>query len=295
LGLSFYGELGNNRSRFYNPILAEAVTLAGQHFLKYTMELAEQQGYVPLYGDTDSMFIQLNRDEAKKFEEFCNNHYVDYCHEKYGARKDWCNISLEYENYFDRIFFVTKKRYAGLMKYYKGKEADYIEVKGFEMMRSDGLGYMRDLQEDVIGKILRDAIPASDLHEFLAVKRDEVFHANDETSKLNYEDFVITQSVSKHPREYKSKLVHVGVAKWLIDNDMEFYVGMKIPYIITSSKPKLGAVHPDIFDPDRDKFDTVCYWNSKIFPAIERIIMAVYPDHDWDDLYLDNKLRIKSS
>ena len=58
LGLSFYGELGNNRSRFYNPILAEGVTLSGQEFLRRTMTMAEEKGFQPLYGDTDSVLLK---------------------------------------------------------------------------------------------------------------------------------------------------------------------------------------------------------------------------------------------
>jgi len=286
LGLSFYGELGNNRSRFYNPILAEAVTLSGQHFLRYTMNLAEEMGYVPLYGDTDSMFIKLKKDEAEKFEKFCNDHYVDYCVENFDARRDWCNVSLEYENYFDRIFFVTKKKYAGLMKMYKGQEADYIEVKGLEMMRSDGLEYMRRLQEDVIGKILREDYKPEDLYVFLKQEQERVFN-----NELSSEEITITQAVLKHPKAYKSKLAHVAIADWLIKNGKEFYVGMKIPYIIVASKPKIVAVHPEVYEDKHDSYDSVYYWNNKIFPAIDRILEVVYPNFGWDKLYLDNKLK----
>jgi DNA polymerase I len=286
LGLSFYGELGNNRSRFYNPILAEAVTLSGQHFLKYTMDLADKEGYIPLYGDTDSMFIKLSKEDAEKFEGLCNKHFADYCKKNFGARKDWCNISLEYENYFDRIFFVTKKRYAGLMKMYKGQEADYIEVKGLEMMRSDGLEYMRRLQEDVIGKVLREEYSPEDLYVFLKQEQEKVF-----SLELDGEAVTITQSVSKSPDAYKTRLAHVAIAKWLIKNGKEFYKGMKVPYIVIASKPRITAVHPSIYK--EKEYDSVYYWNKKIFPTIERIVETVYPDFGWDQLLLDNKLKKK--
>jgi uracil-DNA glycosylase family 4 len=66
LGLSFYGELGNRESRYYNPKVAEAVTLSGQFFIKETAEFAERNGIKVLYGDSVDGSSIIYLDSAKR-------------------------------------------------------------------------------------------------------------------------------------------------------------------------------------------------------------------------------------
>jgi len=284
LGLSFYGELGNNRSRFYNPILAEAVTLAGQHFLKYTTSMAAERNFKPLYGDTDSMFIKIDKDKADGFAAFCNSHFKEHCVEKFNIVPERCNIDLEYENYFDRIFFMTKKRYAGIMTMYKGQNAEYVEVKGLELMRSDGLQYVRTLQKKLLDYILKEGKSENFIYRVMRKERRLVLGG-----KLSKEDVIITQAITKKPGSYKSSLAHVAVAKKMIKDGRDFFVGMKIPYIVMVSTPKIVGIHELDWDPEKHNYDVLYYWNKKCWPAIERIVECVYPKIDWKEFYVNKK------
>ena len=57
---SFYGVMGSVACRFRCGNLAGAVTGFGQHFLSKTRSWFEKQGYKVLYGDTDSLFIDIH-------------------------------------------------------------------------------------------------------------------------------------------------------------------------------------------------------------------------------------------
>ncbi len=112
LGLSFYGDMGNPRSRYYDTELAEAITLSGQFFITETARYAQECGFIPLYGDTDSIFIQIAQNdtkwesEEKRIEELnrIGNEFVEHCQERYlehlksfGCRLEWNSVLLEFE------------------------------------------------------------------------------------------------------------------------------------------------------------------------------------------------------
>ena len=59
---SFYGVLGTPACRFYNPALANSITGLGRELLLWSKHWFEQAGYVVLYGDTDSLFVQTGAD-----------------------------------------------------------------------------------------------------------------------------------------------------------------------------------------------------------------------------------------
>ncbi|MEM6456605.1 MAG: DNA polymerase domain-containing protein [Acidobacteriota bacterium] len=56
---SFYGVLGTSTCRFWNPALASAITAFGRALLGWTRDFVEARGHRVLYGDTDSLFVQL--------------------------------------------------------------------------------------------------------------------------------------------------------------------------------------------------------------------------------------------
>lgn len=51
-GLSFYGAMGEVNTRFYDTRVAEAVTLAGQDYIKSNINFLEKEGYNVYYGDS---------------------------------------------------------------------------------------------------------------------------------------------------------------------------------------------------------------------------------------------------
>jgi DNA polymerase I len=287
LGLSFYGDMGNVESRYFNPKVAEAVTLGGQYILKQAIDYTKLQGLEPLAGDTDSMYIKLPADQGASFVAGCNEYLKKHLYEKFGIPESRFLVELEYENYFSRMFFVRKKRYAGLMTMYKGKKASFTEVKGLECMRSDGIEYARDMQRTIIEMVVRQKVNRKHLVDFLMSEREKVLNG-----ELPIEQITITKGIARAIESYKAKTVHVEIARKFRDAGGEFYVGMKVPYIVTGYKPKLQAVHVDDF---KGIYDHDYYWSKLIFPPSYRILVACYPETEWELLVpgLTDKQRAK--
>jgi uracil-DNA glycosylase family 4 len=279
LGLSFYGDMGNVESRYFHPKVAEAVTLSGQYVLKAAVEFAEREGVHPLYGDTDSMYIKIPRSKGEDFVKRFNSYFKKHLREKFDIPDERFIIELEYENYFSRMFFVRKKRYAGLMTMYKGADASFTEVKGLEMMRSDGIEYARVMQKTVIEMIVRESRGPLKILDFLLTQRDKVLG-----SELSLDEITITKAITKPLDQYKAKSVHLKIAEEFRQNKGEFYVGMKIPYVVTSGiKGKLEAVHVDNFT---GEYDHQYYWSKLIYPATFRMLVACYPGVQWEQLFV---------
>ena len=59
---SFYGVLGSPGCRFFDQRLSSSITLRGHEILQRTSEWIEQRGYSVIYGDTDSVFVWLDKD-----------------------------------------------------------------------------------------------------------------------------------------------------------------------------------------------------------------------------------------
>lgn len=279
LGLSFYGDMGNVESRYFHPKVAEAVTLSGQYVLKAAVEFSEKEGVHPLYGDTDSMYIKIPRDKGDDFVKRFNNWFKEHLKKKFNVPEDRFIIELEYENYFKRMFFVRKKRYAGLMTMYKGADASFTEVKGLEMMRSDGIAYARTMQKTVIEMIVREGSGPKKILNFLIEQREKVLG-----SELGIDDITITKAITKPLDQYKAKTIHLRIAEEYRKKRGEFFVGMKIPYIVTNGiKGKLEAVHTDDFT---GAYDHQYYWSKLIYPPTFRILVACYSGVEWEQLFV---------
>lgn len=305
LGLSFYGDLGNPKSRYYDIDLAEAVTLSGQYFIRKTNEYAEECGYSAIYGDTDSIFVRLsNKDEIWENDELRLNdliaraeQFVTYCQERYvrileehGCRLEWNSVYLEFEDIHDRILFTSKKRYAGKQMYHKGERTSHVEVKGFEVMRSDSSAVTQDLQRRILDAVLMENLSAEEVKlEIIEPEFDRVA-----SGKLSVEEVTIGKGISRDPDRYKVSTLHVDLAREIRDHGREFYLGMKVEYVVTGSKPKLSGVLACEFAEDPLlTYDAVYYWDNVIYPPTLRILEVVYPDVDWRGFLLEVRRRRK--
>lgn len=284
LGLSFYGELGNETSRYFNPEVAEAVTLGGQWLIKKSAEFAEQHGYRVLAGDTDSLYLKMTQAQAEVFVQKCDGYYREIV-KPFNVDMTRFAVELEYENYFRNIIFVKKKRYAGKMTIFKGKVSDYLEVKGLECMRSDGIEYERAFQRTVLDFILSHGRPAvSKIVALIIAAREEVY-----AGKLGVEDIVNTQSMEKSVDDYKTTPPHVRVARYIRSVSTEYFIGMKVPYVMVMrpgedakgrSKPTLDAVWAREYT--EGTYDPDYVWLKKTYPATMRVLAAAYPEYDWE-------------
>jgi len=163
---SFYGVLGSTGCRFFDPRLASSITMRGHQIMHQTRKLIEQQGYVVIYGDTDSTFVWLK--EARSEEDatqigktlvtHINNWWKEYLQSQFKLTSA---LEIQFERHYSRFFMPTirgtdegsKKRYAGLS--IRADGSDDIVYKGLETVRSDWTPLAQEFQQTLYGKIFR--------------------------------------------------------------------------------------------------------------------------------------------
>ncbi len=64
-----------------------------------------------------------------------------------------------------------------------------------------------------------------------------------------------------------------------MSREMECYVGMPIPYIVTQEKPTLTAVHPDWYEKGTASIEY--YWDHQIYSILLRVLEVAFPNDDW--------------
>ncbi len=241
---SFYGVMGTLGCRFYNPGLPRAITGTGQWILKTTRNFLEQKGYEVIYGDTDSVFVQLKPAElsdcdnaVKKLAIYMN----EFMTTKFLAEFDLeSHLEIEFEKYFTRFFLPAvrgggdgaKKRYVGLVKKNENEE---LVFTGLEFVRSDWTRFAKKFQYKLFHRIFHD----QEITEWIRQIVSEV------KNHIHDDDLVYKKRLTKPPKKY-IKLVppHVKAALLLKekgDNIREIY------YVMTLRGPvPIDLPHEDL-------------------------------------------------
>ena len=169
---SFYGVMGTPGCRFFDARLPSSITLRGHQIMLRTQELIEENGYEVIYGDTDSIFVWLNRDVTiqdaakigKKLASDITTWWQQHLAEQYTLSSA---LELEYETHFTRFLMPTirgsdlgsKKRYAGLIcqkdfKITAPNPTQYeLVFKGLEVVRTDWTPLAREFQKNLYQRI----------------------------------------------------------------------------------------------------------------------------------------------
>jgi len=267
LANSMYGMLSSPFARYYDPDCGEAITITGKTIIQKVIKLAGDYGIKVVYGDTDSVFIKSSKDQAIEFAGLAEK-YLDEWVKECGALPGLIKLKLDAE--FLRIFFTAKKRYAGK------KATGKWDVRGLELVRSDGCKYAREFQRKMVEYVLEAAHPNAEGAKEIVMKwADEL-----DEGKVDAEFLLLAQSLSRSIESYKVETLHVRIAKELMAKGKEVYVGMKIPYIVVGKEgARLKAVHIDDYD---GKYDANQYWTGKVFPPVQRILEAVLPSPNFE-------------
>jgi DNA polymerase elongation subunit (family B) len=241
---SLYGVLGWDRFRLYDKEMGSAVTATGREVIEFTEKVAAELDKEVVYGDTDSVMIELGsgveEDEAIEqsfdLEERINDSYDEFALEELNAEVH--RFQIEFEKLYRRFFQAgKKKRYAGHIVWKEGKDVDDVDITGFEYQRSDIAPITKEVQREVIDRIVHGE-DIEDVKSYLHGVIEE-FRAGE----VSLEEVGIPGGIGKRLDNYDTDTAQVRGAKYA-----NLLLGTNFQ---RGSKPKrlyLEKVHPDFFE-----------------------------------------------
>ncbi|MEM1182842.1 MAG: DNA polymerase II [Acidobacteriota bacterium] len=265
---SFYGVLGTTACRFYQPLLAGAITAFGRELLLWTKSRLEADGFRVLYGDTDSLFVLATVDDAESAVEQgrslvarMNGVVAEHIAEKWGAES---RLELEFEKLYRRLLLQSqrggqggaRKRYAGLVH---DADEGTVEFTGLEVVRRDWTDMAKAVQRELYERLFRDGDVEAYLHRAVADVRAGVYDS----------ELVYRKALRKKLSEYTATTPpHVAAAR-----KMSSKPGRVIRYVMT-------AAGPEPADERRSRIDHEHYVQKQIRPVAEPVLAVLDLDFD---------------
>ncbi|QDA30705.1 intein-containing DNA-directed DNA polymerase [Thermococcus indicus] len=256
---SYYGYYGYARARWYCKECAESVTAWGRDYIEMVIrELEEKFGFKVLYADTDGLHATIPGADDDKVKKKAME-FLKYINPKLPGL-----LELEYEGFYLRGFFVTKKKYAVI------DEEGKITTRGLEIVRRDWSEIAKETQARVLEAILRHG----DVEEAVRIVKE----ITEKLSKYEVppEKLVIHEQITRELKDYKATGPHVAIAKRLAAMGIKIRPGTVISYIVLKGSGRIGdrAIPFDEFDPTKHKYDAEYYIENQVLPAVERILKA---------------------
>ena len=266
---SMFGIFAAPACRFFSPELANAITGFGQQTLAWTRESFEAQGVPVLYGDTDSVFVQLPPGDGdgaqRKTAEELRGRVAEEISQRIRAEYDVdAKLDLELEKVYSRFFLPrvrggrggSKKRYAGWLA---DADEEALEIVGLESVRRDWPRIARRLQEGMLTRLFRDEDILPFVREVIAALRSGELDA----------ELVYTKRIRKGSldRYTASSPPHVQAARKL-EEQHGGKPGPVIHYWIsqTGPEPLLGGSLP------ADQVDRKHYLDRVLQPVADAIL-----------------------
>ena len=182
------------------------------------------------------------------------------------------SMELEYEGFYRRGFFVSKKRYAVI-------EDGEIIAKGLELVRRDWAPIVKQTQEAVLMAILKEG----DADE--AIKEVKKAFKRIKNGDVERKELIIHTQITKPLNQYKQIGPHVVAAKRIEEHGIKVSRGTIIQYIIVKGKGSISDRAIPYDYSEGYEYDKDYYINNQLIPAIERIMYSFgYTKRDLEDM-----------
>ena len=181
-------------------------------------------------------------------------------------------MELEYEGFYRRGFFVSKKRYAVI-------EDGEIIAKGLELVRRDWAPIVKQTQKDVLKDILKEGNTTKAINTVKKVLKRL------KTGKIEGKELIIHTQITKPLSEYKQIGPHVVAAKKMEEHGIKITKGTIIQYVIVKGKGSISQRAVPYDYSEGAEYDRDYYINNQMIPAIGRIMYSLgYTKQDLEDL-----------
>ncbi|NQZ56411.1 MAG: hypothetical protein HRT88_02920 [Lentisphaeraceae bacterium] len=278
---SFFGVLGTPGCRFAQGALVSGVSQTGHYLLRWTRKLLEGEGYKVLYGDTDSLFVDLGVEDDLTYEQgqkqgielqtFLNASLREHLRREFSL--DSC-LDLEFEKLYPAFFQPSMrgddkrgraKSYAALKSTKNGNE---LEIIGLEAVRRDWTTLAQTLQRELLLMIF-GGVEGQKIEEHVQGKIRQV------KGGVFDDELIYRKSLSKGLDSYTSTTPpHVKAAR-LLD---------KVPRVIFYVMTKNG---PQPISMQKSGLDYQHYIDKQIEPIVRTL--SLHYDFDWQKAVLSQQ------
>ena len=264
---SFYGVLGTPACRFYNPALANAITGCGREILLWSKHWFEQAGFVVLYGDTDSLFVQAHGDPVSasaQGREIAASLNADLARHITAQWRVESRLELKFEKLYVKLFLPlargstrgASKRYAGLRH---GETVDELEFVGMEVVRRDWTDLAKQVQKELYRRLFTDQSVDAYLADIVRQVRN---------AELD-DALVYRKNLRKDTVEYTATTPpHVAAARKSTQDP-----GRTIRYVMT-------VAGPEPVDEVQNALDREHYVSKQVRPVAEPVLAALGLDFE---------------
>jgi DNA polymerase I len=181
-------------------------------------------------------------------------------------------MELEFEGFYRRGFFVSKKRYAVI-------EDGKIIAKGLELVRRDWAPIVKNTQKSVLMAILKEGNSDKAISEVKKVLKKI------KKGEVDKKDMIIHTQITKPLDQYKQVGPHVVAARKIEEHGIRVSRGTIIQYIIVKGKGSISQRAVPYDYSEGYEYDKDYYINNQLIPAIERIMYSFgYSKRDLEDM-----------
>ncbi|MEM2874248.1 MAG: DNA-directed DNA polymerase, partial [Candidatus Nanoarchaeia archaeon] len=256
IAVAFYGYLGFPASRFYSYECASAITELGRKYINLVIKEAEKFDLKVLYGDTDSLFVEINnKEQASEFLQIVNSILPP-------------PMELELRAIYKAGLFLGRKSGVGGAKkrYALLTEGNSLLLRGLEAIRGDWSALAKRSQKEILQIILEEG----DVQKAFLHLQSLIQQVRDR--KVSLADLVVNVRLTRPLQYYKTQTPHIVAAKLAEEKGYPVKQGFIVSYIIVSGKSnKISSRVKLAEDCKIEEYDVEYYINQQLLGATYKI------------------------
>jgi DNA polymerase-2 len=265
---SFYGVLGTPACRFFDPRLANAITGFGRELLLWCQARIEAAGRRVLYGDTDSLFVLTDAQDAaaacavgETLAASLNRDLARHIAERWRVTS---RLDLAFDRLYLRLCLPAvrhgtagaRKRYTGLVD---GPGGGRVVFTGMEAVRGDWTELAKLVQRELYARLFSDRPVLEYLREVVAELR----------GGRHDELLVYRKSLRKAPEAYTATTPpHVAAARKIPGKTRG-----RVAYVVTTDGPEPA-------EDRRHPIDYEHYVDRQLRAVAEPVLLLLGQDFD---------------
>ena len=256
--------------------LSDSIVECSRHMIEFVLDYIEKN-YINLnvlYGDTDSLFIQLpnlSKEKAFQFGEKLCKEISNFFPEP---------VKIKLERIYYGCFLVNKKRYCGLMFESMEQEEPTMDVKGLEIKRRDSCLLVSKIMTDVVECLFK----TKNINIAKDIFNDYLYKIRNDSTPLS--DYIFSKEIRQGTYKVKPPVAYVVEKQEKIGHMMKPLYGERIQYLVVSSLPKAKLIERVVsiqeFKKRKLRIGIRYYIERQIVPALGRVLETINIDiNDW--------------